>query len=90
MKNATPTNAHEHTRFTQVRGPRVEVTPLLLPVSLSYPGYLRLQCAPRAVSHTQKSLAMEELPLSLSRVLLGGMKWFLASSLTPEGMRGFI
>ena len=30
----THTNTHEHTRFTQVRGPRVEVTPLLLPVSL--------------------------------------------------------
>ena len=27
---------HEHTRYTQVRGPREEVTPLLLPVSLSY------------------------------------------------------
>ena len=34
MKNATHTNAHEHTRFTQVRGPRMEVTPLLLPVFL--------------------------------------------------------
>ena len=40
MKNATHTNAHERTRFTQVRGPSVEVTPLLLPVSLSVPDYL--------------------------------------------------
>ena len=31
-------NTHKHTRFTQVRGPRVEVTPLLLPVSLLFRG----------------------------------------------------
>ena len=28
------TQAQIHTRFTQVRGPRKEVTPLLLPISL--------------------------------------------------------
>ena len=32
--HTTHTDTHRHTRFTQVRGPRVEVTPLLLPVSL--------------------------------------------------------
>ena len=33
LKSAEGTN--EHTRFTQVQGPREEVKPLLLPVSLS-------------------------------------------------------
>ena len=69
----------------------MEVTPLLLPVSLcsglSEVTRLLLELYN---THTPISLYVEELPLDMSRVLLGGMKWFLASSLAQEGVRGFI
>ena len=56
-------NTHKHTRFTQVRGPRVEVTPLLLPVSLcsgvSEVTRLLLELY-HAHTHTQVSLEDEE------------------------------
>ena len=36
MENHTHKHAHSHTRFTQVRGPREEVKPLLLLLDLIY------------------------------------------------------
>ena len=81
MKNATHTNTHKHTRFTQVRGPRVEVTPLLLPVSLLSGVSQVTMCSLSCFTHTEISLRKEVPSLWMSRVWWGRMEWFLASSL---------
>ena len=57
-------NTHRHTQFTQVRGPRVEVTPLLLPVSLLFQG-IRGYKVLLELYNTHKDLSKE------GRVLLG-------------------
>ena len=83
---------HNEHKYTQTHAvyPRVEVTPLLLPVSL-YSGLSEVtRLLLELYTQTPISLCMEELPLDMSRILRGEMKWFLASSLAQEGVRDFI
>ena len=54
--HTTHTDTHIHTRFTQVRGLRVEVTPLLLPVSLLFRGIRVTKCSLSCISQTQISI----------------------------------
>ena len=77
------TQAQEHSRSTQVRGPRKEVTPLLLPISLyislnqKYKRLLELYDPKNGDEHEVEDEAM-------------GEKSLLASSLTQEGVKPYL
>ena len=83
-------NTHNHTRFTQVRGPRVEVTPLLLPISLLFRGIRGYKVLLELyITHTDLCLGRRSSLCCLG--LTGGNEKDLgASSLTQEGVRAFI